>query len=369
MMVHFKGFFFIFVFLSFFQFAAVGLEEQTVAPGKSYYTVKKGDTLSSISRKYGVDIKDLIAVNHIQNANKIKIGQTIIIPQTYVTPKTPAPAYTAPVQTEPEVVQTQPPLIFTESTPEEVVIVEEHYHEPVHEGSYREWVGASFSWWFATLDAQVRVTEGPIVGTEIDLVDDLGVDDSIGIPIVNAWVQPLSWLKIQAEYMATDIDGQRTINEDIVFDGETFSISDNVRGELEIDRFSGWVEINPFNGDWGYLGLMVGGEYVHLEGILSSDLVGSISDEFDAGTVTFGGQIGINLTPELQLRARGRGMTFDVEDVEVDVFDIQAGLSYTLLDHFEIAAYYRYLSLDVKADDDEGDLTLDGPVISAAIKI
>jgi hypothetical protein len=169
--------------------------------------------------------------------------------------------------------------------------------------------------------------------------------------------------------MAADVDGQRAIDEEIVFNGETFSITDNVRGELEIDRFSGWVEINPFNGDWGYVGVMVGGEYVHLEGILSSDLEGSISDDLDAGTVTFGGQIGINLTPELQLRARGRGMTFDIEDVEVDVFDIQGGLSYTLFDHFEIAAYYRYLSLDVKADDDEGDLTLQGPMISGALKI
>lgn len=371
MLKNFKNFLFVFLFLSFSQFGALGLEEQTTSSGQSYYTVKKGDSLYSISRKYGVDLKDLIAVNHIQNANKIRVGQTIIIPQTYVAPKPvvqPSQSYQTP-QVEPKQVEAGPTVTPIHEAPEEVIVEEHYYEEHVHEGPYHEWVGVGFGWWFGTVEADAKVSAGGLIGTEIDLIDDLGVDDSVGIPIINAWVQPLSWLKIQAEYMTTDVDGRRVIDEEIVFDGETFAISDTVRSELEIDRISGWVEINPFNGDWGYLGVMVGGEYIHLEGTLSDDLIGSVSEELDAGTLTLGGQIGINLTPELQLRARGRGMTFDISDIEVDVFDIQAGLSYTLFDNFEIAAYYRYLSLNVKEDDNEGDLTLQGPVISGSIKI
>lgn len=44
------------------------------------YIVCKGDTLSKISRKYGIDIDIIIARNNIANKNKISVGQKLYIP-------------------------------------------------------------------------------------------------------------------------------------------------------------------------------------------------------------------------------------------------------------------------------------------------
>lgn len=45
------------------------------------YTVKKGDTLGSIAKKYGVSVNDILAVNpSIKNPNLISVGQVIKIP-------------------------------------------------------------------------------------------------------------------------------------------------------------------------------------------------------------------------------------------------------------------------------------------------
>ena len=44
-----------------------------------YYTVAKGDTLWSISRRYGVSVNDLVRINGITNPNLIVIGQKILI--------------------------------------------------------------------------------------------------------------------------------------------------------------------------------------------------------------------------------------------------------------------------------------------------
>ena len=44
-----------------------------------YYTVAKGDTLCSISRRYGVSVNDLVRINGITNPNLIVIGQKILI--------------------------------------------------------------------------------------------------------------------------------------------------------------------------------------------------------------------------------------------------------------------------------------------------
>ena len=45
------------------------------------YKIKKGDTLSAISRKLGISIKDLAAANKIKDVNKIQAGASLIIPQ------------------------------------------------------------------------------------------------------------------------------------------------------------------------------------------------------------------------------------------------------------------------------------------------
>jgi LysM repeat protein len=45
------------------------------------YKIKKGDTLSSISRKLGISIKDLAKTNKIKDINKIQAGASLTIPQ------------------------------------------------------------------------------------------------------------------------------------------------------------------------------------------------------------------------------------------------------------------------------------------------
>jgi murein DD-endopeptidase MepM/ murein hydrolase activator NlpD len=44
---------------------------------KVYYTVKKGDTLSSIAKVYGTTWQKLQSLNNIKNANLIKVGQRL----------------------------------------------------------------------------------------------------------------------------------------------------------------------------------------------------------------------------------------------------------------------------------------------------
>jgi membrane-bound lytic murein transglycosylase D len=49
-------------------------------PADGVYKVRKGDTLGSIAASFGVSERDLAAVNHIRNANRIKVGQVLQLP-------------------------------------------------------------------------------------------------------------------------------------------------------------------------------------------------------------------------------------------------------------------------------------------------
>jgi LysM repeat protein len=55
------------------------------------YTVKRGDTLSSIAKQFGGTIAELVAANHIVDANTLVQGQVLVIP----TPPTTAPSATS----------------------------------------------------------------------------------------------------------------------------------------------------------------------------------------------------------------------------------------------------------------------------------
>lgn len=43
------------------------------------YIVKKGDTLSSIAKKYDTSVSALVSLNNLSNPNKISVGQVIKI--------------------------------------------------------------------------------------------------------------------------------------------------------------------------------------------------------------------------------------------------------------------------------------------------
>lgn len=60
---------------------SIGLSETSTTTKKtgkiSTYTVKKGDTLSGIAKKYKTTIDKLVKINNIKNANIINVGQVL----------------------------------------------------------------------------------------------------------------------------------------------------------------------------------------------------------------------------------------------------------------------------------------------------
>lgn len=66
------------------------------AAGETTYTVKAGDTMYSIAKRYNTTVAKLAAANNIVNVNLLRIGQVLKIPGTSTTP---APAPTPPPAT------------------------------------------------------------------------------------------------------------------------------------------------------------------------------------------------------------------------------------------------------------------------------
>ena len=52
----------------------------TVTPTPIIYTIQKGDTLLEVARAFGVTVREIQAVNGIEDARRLWIGQEILIP-------------------------------------------------------------------------------------------------------------------------------------------------------------------------------------------------------------------------------------------------------------------------------------------------
>ncbi|MBI1871024.1 MAG: LysM peptidoglycan-binding domain-containing protein [Chlamydiae bacterium] len=360
--------FFLFAFL---YFNCFGIEGSPSQNDYKIYIVKKGDTLFSISHRWGIQLTRLMEVNHLQNPNKIHQGQSLMIPVVVKEMvKPPLKVDLSPKKVVAPLPSIAPPLSKDELDLDPSISPEKDAlsQKGVPASPKMDHFGVGFGWWFGFLDAKAKVSVTGLEGTEIDLADDLGVDDSVGLPVVNFWLQPLPYLRFSGEYMELGMEGAATIDEKIVFDGETYSISDEVSGKLDIQRFSGWVEINPFRGSWGYVGGMIGGEYVQLDAELSSQLVGSASHSLDAVTLTLGAQMRLDMTSHWAIDGRIRGMSFEFDNAQVDVFDGQMGLVWSPIEPLEFSLAYRFLFFDWVQTEDSGDLTLQGPVISGLVK-
>ncbi|MFE6126717.1 peptidoglycan-binding protein [Streptomyces sp. NPDC056437] len=65
----------------------------TTTPGTKVYTVKAGDTLSTIAKAHGTTLAKLLTLNKLANPNTIKVGQLLTVPSAAAPAKPAQPKY------------------------------------------------------------------------------------------------------------------------------------------------------------------------------------------------------------------------------------------------------------------------------------
>lgn len=74
------------------------------------YTVRRGDNLDEIAKQFGVEVSELIALNGIRNKNRIAVGQTLYVPGAPEAAPAPAPAPEAPPADTTQTAAGSPPI-------------------------------------------------------------------------------------------------------------------------------------------------------------------------------------------------------------------------------------------------------------------
>ena len=225
-------------------------------------------------------------------------------------------------------------------------------------------VGARGAYWFPDLTGSAQ-TNGP-GDTRFDFKDTLGVNDE-NIPFGEAFLR-FGNTTFRVGYTQFKFDGDKELTQTVVFDGVTYSATDNVISSLDMKMVDGEVQfdfLRPGVGIAGFnIGLILKVKYVDGKVELRSVSQGSTFKDFKAPIPMLGAAAGVGFLKDMvRVDARASGIAYSGNHL----YDVDAYASFAPLPFVRIQGGYRHIDLKIDEDDTLASFKLSGPYLGAQL--
>jgi len=225
-------------------------------------------------------------------------------------------------------------------------------------------VGARGAYWFPKLSGDAQTNETG--DTRFDFKDTLGVGDE-NMPFGEAFLR-LGGTTIRVGYTQVEFDGNKELTETVVFNGVTYSVSDNVISKLDLKMLDADLQFDFLRPDVGVvgvnLGLLLKVKYVDGKVELSSASTGSTVKDFKAPVPMVGAAAGVGfLNDMLRLDARAAGIAYSGNHL----YDVDAYASFAPLPFFRIQGGYRIIDMKIDWDGTRASFKLTGPYVGGQL--
>jgi outer membrane protein len=225
-------------------------------------------------------------------------------------------------------------------------------------------VGVRGAYWFPKLtgSAQTNATGD----TRFDFKDTLGVNDE-NIPFGEAFLR-LGSTTLRVGYTQLTFDGDKELTQTVVFNGTTFTATDNVISRLDMKMLDGEVQFDFLRPNVGVasfnIGLLLKVKYVDGEVELRSVSQGAVLKDFKAPIPMVGAAAGVGFLKDMvRVDARAAGIIYSGNHL----YDADAYASFAPLPFIRIQGGYRYIDLEIDKDGTLGSFKLKGPYVGAQV--
>ncbi|MDH4228037.1 MAG: hypothetical protein OEV59_09875 [Deltaproteobacteria bacterium] len=219
-------------------------------------------------------------------------------------------------------------------------------------------------YWFTTLDSNVKISDTNVLGTDINLVDDLGLDEKKGFPEARILLG-IGSHKVRYAFTPLSWDGKKNITETIKFGGKTYTLGNLVKTSLDMDYHRLGYEYDFIDLLSNKVGVIIEAKYLDFDVSLSESLTGkkeSGSFGLPIPAVGVTGQVGLPML--FNISAEVTGMSFGSYG---KVIDAEAAVNFNPIPLFTVSAGYRIFKLELEADSglnkDSADLNIKGPFV------
>jgi outer membrane protein len=224
-------------------------------------------------------------------------------------------------------------------------------------------VGARGAYWFPKLtgNAQTNTTGD----TRFDFKDTLGVGDE-NVPFGEAFLR-LGNTTLRAGYTQLNFDGDKQLTQTVVFNGTTFSATENVISSLDLKMLDGEVQFDFLRPDVGVagfnLGLLLKVKYVDGTVELRNGTTTETKD-FKAPIPMIGAAAGAGfLNDMVRVDVRAAGIAYSGNHL----VDADAYASFAPLPFVRVQGGYRYIDLKIDEDGVLASFKLKGPYVGAQL--
>lgn len=230
-------------------------------------------------------------------------------------------------------------------------------------------VEVSFNFWSPTPDAIVNSEALGIVGTDVDLVNDLGIEKKV-LKDLRIVLRPAKKHRFRINYLPMNYDAESTVKREFVFNGLRYRVGLPVATTAQFKAWRFGYEYDFLYRDRGFLGVLFDVKYTDVNVGLNSP----IGDEFTKAVAplpTIGGvgrvyaATNVALNAELSYVKVPDNLSDEVDGRYID-FDLYA--TYNPHKNFGVQAGYRSIDVSYLVDFDSGELKFRGLYFGGTVR-
>ena len=219
----------------------------------------------------------------------------------------------------------------------------------------RFWISGSGFLANVDTDARVATAANPNGGTQIDLEDDLGLDDSSLLAAIYAGAKLGGGFVVTGEYYSLGRDSTATIARNITIEDVTYPVNGSITAGFDTDIYRFTVGYSFVRNETLEVGAAIGLHATNLEFSISGQ--GSAGGapvssqvrrkDFLAPMPTVGLYTTFEVMPRVTINARADYLSLGIDDYDGSLLNAQASVSYRLMDNVGIGVGYRYVDYDL----------------------
>jgi len=204
-------------------------------------------------------------------------------------------------------------------------------------------------------DTSTRVDSSTLGrGTTIVLEDDLGLDSSQTVFRLDGHVRTAERHRINFSVFDLSRDSTRTIDQDIQFGDEVFSVNTSIDSNFDLDIYKIAYTYSVWYTERGFLGVDAGIHVADLVETLSAPSAGQFQlKALTAPLPVIGIRGEYYFTPRLRLAGAAEYFALEYNDIDGRLVDIYLGMDYKVMDKLGLGIGYNYVTVDIDATKSE----------------
>ena len=225
------------------------------------------------------------------------------------------------------------------------------------------------TWWKPAVKGSITSDSLELVGSSIDLVDDLGFSETPRIRDIRITLRPARKHKLRFQHTPLEYNAESILTRDIAFAGQVYPVSLPVASGLTWKVWRFGYEWDVVSRSRGFFGLLFELRRTELSAELTS-LLASGSVLAEAPLPSIGVVSRIYPLPDLALNFEFSG--FKVPEMDGDYegtyTDLEVSAMVNISNNLGVAAGWRRLNTNIRIERDFGDLKFSGVWFGGAVR-